>query len=168
MKKIKLTQDQIALIDDKDFNLINQHKWCAVKARGTHYAVRQITIRSGNKQKNIERKQKMIYMHREIMKNKFEKDEDIDHINGNGLDNRRCNLRSCTRSENLMNQKKTRGSSKYKGVYFYKITKKWRTVIMLDGQQIHLGYFNNEIEAAKAYNKAAIEYFGKFARLNNV
>ncbi len=171
MKKIELTQGKFSLVDDENYNWLNQYKWYANKKGNTYYAKRQITIRSGNKQKNIKQKQKMILMHREIVERKLNrqlrKDEDIDHINGDGLDNTEKNLRICDSSKNGGNRKKQKGTTSiYKGVCFYKNSKKWMSSIELNQKQKHLGYFNNEIDAAKAYDKAAKELFGEFARLN--
>lgn len=163
MKKIKLTQGKYALIDEEDFDLISQYKWYAKKIGNTFYAARAITVQGQNKHKNIKRKQKTIIMHREIMKNKLKQNQEIDHINGNGLDNRKCNLRLCNRSENMMNQRIKKGTSQYKGVRW---DKKWRAQITYNKKQKHLGFFNNEIDAAKAYDKKAKELFGEFAKLN--
>lgn len=95
------------------------------------------------------------------------------HIDGNGLNNQRYNLRICTKQENLRNQKPIRGgSSKFKGVYLskaypkYGIKSVWRANIGKDGKAIFLGGFENEIDAAKAYDRAALKYFGEFARVN--
>lgn len=89
----------------------------------------------------------------------------IDHVNRNKLDNRKCNLRMATYSENNYNRVK-KGSSKYKGVY--KQGDKWRCVITKDGKKTHIGYYTSEEEAAMAYNKKAVELFGEFAYLNVV
>ncbi len=166
MVLIKLTRNKEALIDDEDYELISQYKWHVQKGKNTYYAVRHITTQSQNTAKNIKYKQKVIWMHRLIMKNKLKKNEDIDHINGNGLDNRRCNLRIATRSQNHMNRKKIRGTSKYKGVYWYKRDKKWRVQIKFNKKHIYLGSFDDELEAAGTYDEAAIKYFGEFANPN--
>jgi hypothetical protein len=93
--------------------------------------------------------------------------ETVDHINGNSLDNRKENLRLATSSQNAMNAHKRAGTkSKYKGVSFNQNL--WRSGIYLNGKRIDLGYFKNEIDAARAYDQKALELFGEFARPNNV
>jgi len=91
----------------------------------------------------------------------------VDHINRNSLNNRRCNLRICTQKENLRNGRPSRRStSRFKGVYFDKQTRKWIAKIGYNGKTIHLGSFEDEVEAAKAYDRKAYELFGDFAYLN--
>lgn len=93
----------------------------------------------------------------------------VDHINGITTDNRKSNLRICTISENVKNQcMGKRNKSGYKGVYFHSGRNKWHTQIRANGKRIHIGYFDNKEEAAKAYNEAAIKYHGEFAKLNNI
>ena len=91
-----------------------------------------------------------------------------DHINGRTLDNRKANLRSATRLQNSWNLSKSSrvGYSKYKGITFYKSKQKWGAQICVDGRRIFLGKFEDETEAAKAYDKAAKKYFGEYAKLN--
>jgi HNH endonuclease len=93
---------------------------------------------------------------------------EIDHINGDCLDNRRENLRKATRSQNMANQPKIGGtwSSHYKGVTWFKQRQKWRAQIKIEGRNHHLGLFINEDDAAKAYDEAAFQAFGEFAHLN--
>jgi hypothetical protein len=108
---------------------------------------------------------KAIYMHLEIMS--APDGMEVDHMNGNGLDNRRENLRLCTRAQNRMNSVKRIGkSSTFKGVYWHKNCRKWRASLKLDGKEIHIGYFNTELEAAEAYDEKALELFGEFAKPN--
>jgi hypothetical protein len=90
----------------------------------------------------------------------------IDHINQNRADNHLKNLRVATRSQNLANQKSKRGSSKFKGVSFFKQTKRWEAYIKKDGKRYHLGFFKSEEDAARAYDEVAIEKFKEFAYIN--
>ena len=153
---ISLTQGLYALVDSEDYERLVKHKWYALKTEQTYYAVRQVQVRGT---KNA------IYMHREILSLKEE--AECDHKNHSGLDNRRQNLRICTHAQNMQNQKAIRGgTSKYKGVRWSKGICKWRTRITQNDKFIHLGYFVNEKEAAKAYDKKAKELFGEFANLN--
>lgn len=97
----------------------------------------------------------------------FHISDQIDHIDGNKLNNQRNNLRSATSSQNAINSKKPKNNtSGYKGVSWSKKSKKWRAQICFEGKQIHLGFFDDSKDAANAYDKAALKYFGEFARLN--
>jgi len=147
-----LTRGKFAIVDPEDYDLLSRCKWCAVKDSNTYYAVRS-------------RQNKQIRMHREIMK--VPKHLVCDHINHNGLDNRKNNLRICTKQQNTHNQKPRKtGTSKYKGVDWNKRQRKWRARIYYESRCHYLGYFNNEIDAAKAYDKKARELFKEFACLN--
>jgi len=159
MKRIQLTQNQVALVDDEDYKELNQHKWYAAKNNyGGFFAVRG---------KGKSPHQRTVSMHREIMN--FPKRMQVDHRNHHTLDNRKSNLRICNCSENMQNGKAHKGgTSKHKGVVWHKNKKKWMAQIQLNGKQTYLGYFINEIEAANAYNEAATELFGEFAYLNQV
>ncbi len=157
MKTIKLTQDKVALIDNEDFKLINQYKWYACKCGNAYYTRRKVRDQRTEKIKTI-------YMHRFIM-NVVNSNVEVD---GDTLDNRKRNLRTRTVSENRRNQKKTRGNSKFKGVCWSNRDNKWYAYIKVNRQKIHLGVFNDESEAAKTYNIAAQQYFGKFSRLNAI
>jgi len=105
-------------------------------------------------------------MHRQILKIKDKLF--VDHINGDGLDNRKSNLRAATALENSWNMKKVRikTSSRYKGVIWNKQVKKWSVQMNVYRKSMFLGYFDNEVEAAKTYDEAAKKYFGEFAMLN--
>lgn len=152
MKTIKLTKGQFVIVDDEDFEHLNQWKWFAFKDHNSFYAHR----RDGNS---------IVRMHRFLLSPK--KDEVVDHINRNGLDNRRENLRLCSHSENVRNSAKhIKSTSKFKGVYLPSGRDKWRAVIRINGKKKSLGTFASELEAAIAYNNAALKYFGKFAYLN--
>jgi hypothetical protein len=149
-KIIPLTQGKQTIVDDEDFDWLNQWKWY-YNDRG--YAVRHMP--SNHKM--------LLYMHRVIMNTP--PDMDTDHINGNGLDNRRANLRVCTTSQNLINHpKQIDNTSGYKGVY--KNHHHWQSIIMKDGKSIYLGTFKTKEISARAYDEAAKKYFGEFACLN--
>lgn len=157
MKQILLTKGQFALVDDEDFEYLNQFKWCAVKGSNTYYA-----IKSGyNKGKNPQ-----IKMHRLISKLN---DSNIlcDHKDNNGLNNQKENLRISNKSQNGMNRgPQKNGTSKYKGVSWFAKANKWMAKITLNRKQIYIGYFEDITDAAKAYDEKAKELFGEFAWLN--
>jgi len=153
VKKIPLTRDKFAIVDDADCEYLNQWKWLAHKKPGTDYVEREENGRT-------------ILMSRQIMNLDFGDCREVDHINGNGLDNRRCNLRICTRRQNQMNRRKHKGKSCFKGVGCDGVRRKWRARIRVGGRLIHLGRFENEIDAAEAYDKAALQYFDEFACTN--
>jgi hypothetical protein len=164
VKTIQLTQDKVAFVDDEDFESLNVFKWYAHKYKHTYYAQR--AIRVGDRQR-------IIKMHRVILdlQNKYPW---VDHEDGNGLNNQRCNLRVATYLQNQMNKrKKANCSSIFKGVSWHLRTGKYQTRIAAgelinngNHKTISLGYFDDEIEAAYAYDAAARKYFGEFAKLN--
>lgn len=157
MKKIPLTQGKYALVDDADYEWLSQWRWRVHnKPDGQIYARTSIKINN---------KWTTVFMHRLIMKP--HPHLEVDHINRNGLDNRRENLRICTRRQNLFNAiGKIKSTSKYKGVSWSSGRKKWCVSIFANGRAINLGRYNNEIEAAKVYDQAAKKYFGEYARIN--
>lgn len=155
MKVIKLSKGKYAKVDDCDFDMLNKFNWCLV---GKGYAYR-VKIEKG-KRTNVQ-------MHRVVIGTP--KGYDTDHINGDKLDNRRSNLRICTRSQNIMNQPKyQKGLSKFRGVYFHKSSNKWTSSTSMNGKRIFLGYFATEEEAAKAYNMKTKELYGNFAYSNKI
>jgi hypothetical protein len=162
MQYIKLTQGLFAIVDDDDYEVLMTHKWCAHRFGTRFYA---------DSGKSVNGKIKGFLMHRVIM-NVTNPKIQVDHINGNTLDNRRENLRKCTNSENCRNAKmKSTNTSGYKGVRPHVVRKKdgkqvWRAMICVDGKDRGLGLFLDKKEAARAYNKAAMRFYGNFAKLN--
>lgn len=155
MRKIKLTKEKFALVDDGDFKLLSQWKW----SFDGRYAKRAY---------RVEGKLINIRLHRFLLKPAA--GLEVDHINGDKLDNRRSNLRICTHRENSANIK-GHGKYKYKGVTLTmgKRIKKWEAQLMLPHKKRKfLGRYNTPQEAAKAYNEAALEHFGEYARLNQI
>jgi hypothetical protein len=148
-----------ATVDTEDLPRLSIRRWYSEKRDTTIYA-------SSNYYEDG--KEKKIYMHTVVL-GQPPVGMEIDHINGNGLDNRKENLRFCTHRQNCQARRKRNKNvtSKYKGVSWLKDSKKWRARIYhADGYREHLGYFESEIEAAKAYDKAALELFGDFATCN--
>lgn len=144
MRTISLTQGYKAIVDDEDYEYLNQYKWFAHRNGRNVYAERNSTYIKGQKRKTIG-------MHTEIIK---PTNQEIDHINGNGLDNRRANLRVCEHKNNSKNRKlNINNTSGYKGVHKYQ--NKWRAEIRNDGIRIYLGVFSTRQEAAEAYAAAA-------------
>ncbi len=160
MKKITLTRNKHALVDNEDFKKVNQFKWNASynKTTKSFYALGYSPTKDGKRYR--------ISMHRLIMNAK--KGQVTDHKNYDTLDNRKSNLRICTNAENIRNARPRKNTSKYKGVYWYKKSKNWRSHIKINGKRITLGSFTDEKNAALAYNIAAKKYFGEFAYLNKV
>lgn len=155
MKKIKLTQNKVTLVSNCDFQSLNIHKWSANKIGNTFYVVR--SDRSSGKVKTI-------LMHRVILG--AAKEMEVDHLDGDGLNNQRENLRCCTHSQNLKNRKKHKNNiSGFKGVSFYTRTKQWVAFIGVDNKNIGLGYFKTKEEAYEAYCKACIKYHKEFHKL---
>ena len=164
MKKILLTQGKCAIVDDADYEWLNQWKWCIQPNHGTIYVIR-----------NERRKGRRVTvrMHREILGIEHGDKAQVDHIDGNGINNQRHNLRKCSHQQNSFNKKKRKKTtSQYHGVHQFRNTvnrktyKYWRAAIRVNGKPIFLGQFPTELLAAKAYDKAAEKYFGEFANLN--
>jgi len=157
LKGILLSDGRITWVDASDYDWLRQWKWHTTKSTNTIYASRNINSNNGRK---------TLLMHRLILG--LMSDTECDHIDGNGLNNRRSNLRPCSHQQNAFNAKIYRKtSSEFRGVSWRKGTDKWAAYIKFNGQQIHLGFFADEVDAARAYNGAAMKYFGVFAHLNN-
>jgi len=162
MKEILLTRGKIAIVDDEDFTSLSRYKWRAHKDRKRNiwYAVRSVyfPVQPSRSWEND-----TIRMHCQIL----QWFEGIDHINHDGLDNRRSNLRIATATQNAQNSRKRKGtSSKYKGVYWDKQMSSYRARITVEGKHEHLGLFKDEEAAARAYDAAATIYFGERSLLN--
>jgi len=158
MKVIELTQGRVAIVDDEDFEELAQWRWqFQNQLRG--YAVRSQWI-------PMEQRLRSFSMHRVIMK--APAGFDVDHVNMNGLDNRKENLRICTRSQNLFNRSAPnhKNSLRIKGVSWHKIKKKYEANIKIGGKQKYLGSFLNIEDAKAAYDAIAVKLHGEFARLN--
>lgn len=145
MKAIPLTKGYVAIVDDEDYERLAQHKWHAHVSKHTVYAIRH----AGKKSASLSRD---VFMHREIMRPPS--DMDIDHLNYCGIDNRKSNLRICTRRENLRNRRVLKTSC-YKGVCWHKRTQKWTAQIRVNDRVKYLGVFTDEREAHQAYLRAA-------------
>jgi len=160
MREILLTQGKVALVDAEDFEWLNQWKWLAHKHRNTWYVERRGTKENG--------KRMTIKMHRQILNLKHDDKKQGDHKDRNGLNNTRSNLRICTPQKNSMNRGKylTCHTSKFKGISWHKKIMKWQSEITFAGKKYCLGYFKNEIDAAKTYDSKAKELFGEFVYTN--
>jgi hypothetical protein len=160
MKEIVLTQGFVSLVDDEDYERINQFTWCANKQGNTYRAERK----KWNSQRSCWVSDTIHWM---ILPPK--PGYEIDHINGDELDNRRCNLRYATKSQQQANRKHTCGTSAYKGVFYDKsrnLARPYRAYINCNGVRKYLGYYSTETAAAEAYDLAAMDLFGEFAALN--
>lgn len=157
MKEIPITKGYVALIEDESYELVSQFKWHAAEDLRTVYAATRV---------KKDGKRVTVKMHRLIMGNPLGK---VDHINGNGLDNRISNLRVATDSQNACNRRTpTHNKSGFKGVWWHKRYQHWQASISVNGKRKHLGVFDTKEDAARAYNEAAKQHHGEFACLNVV
>lgn len=155
MKEIILNTGQKVLVDDDDFPEISKYKWLYL-ANGTGYACRFL---------NENGKTSCVLMRREIINVK--NDYHVDHIDGNGLNNLKENLRICSHQQNQQNKRKSKNNtSGFKGVYWNKEKQKWVSRITVLKRRIFLGYFDSIEKVAHAYDEAVVENFGEFANLN--
>lgn len=163
MQKIALTKGYYAVVDDIDYEKVSAHKWSAQVMRKKDGSVRTVyAVRGAKNDRGLWRLQ---LLHRFI--SGAISPMCVDHIDGDGLNNIRSNLRICTQAENAMNVRPVHGaSSKYKGVSRIKSSGRWRAYIKKHGKHMFIGSFGSEREAAFAYNAKAIEMFGQYAKLN--
>jgi hypothetical protein len=148
---IILSNGARCLVDESDSQSVQRFNW----------------YQDGHGYAHTQSNYKFIKMHRLITGAK--PGEEVDHVNGNRLDNRRANLRICSRTENARAfQKKRIGTSTYRGVSFCRPTGRWRAQITVNKKSINLGRYFSDADAALAYNTAALEFFGEFAVLNEV
>jgi hypothetical protein len=153
MKEIPLTKGMVAIVDDEDYAELSKYKW--------HYSGKY-----ARRYASVNGKRIYVWMHRVIAGTPD--GMDTDHINGNKLDNRRANLRVCTRSQNMHNSATgiKNNTSKYKGVTYN--GGKWIASICVNFRKLYLGCFTDERDAATAYNEAAFRLMGDFAQLNTI
>jgi hypothetical protein len=160
MKEIPLSKGYVTIVDDADYDWLNQFTW--------HADVRKHTVYAARNRRKSEGPNRNTYMHRELA-GVTDPKIDVDHHDLNGLNNTRDNLRVCNRSNNHGNKRRGRlqkTSSRFKGVYLHTQNNNWVAQIMLDGMCHHLGSYDSEADAARAYDVAAVAKYGEFARVN--
>jgi hypothetical protein len=156
MREIRLTQNKFAIVDDTDFDLLNLFKW-QLSSEG--YATRR---------KLVGGKPQIISMHRFLLGLSKGDGLCVDHINLNKIDNRRINLRVCSKQQNAMNRDiHISNKSGYKGVCYHKRNKKYMASITKNKKKICIGYFSSAQEASEAYKKASIDIHGEYSIFNN-
>jgi hypothetical protein len=155
MATIPLNDGLFAHVDDEYVERLSQYYWFAREFHGTTYAFANIGRGRGRRQ---------IRMHRLVLQ--APNGVEVDHRNGDGLNNRRKNLRFSTHQQNQWNKKGTGGTSKYKGVSFCSQTNRWKASIRVDGRTRTLGRFDSEEQAARAYDAVALKTRGEWAHLN--
>lgn len=170
MKLILLSRGMSAMVDDEDYDLLKDYKWHVCPSRKTFYCIRKAPSRwpNGRRGKPLFDGPSTILMHRVILRVNDSKIH-VDHIDGNGLNNQKNNLRPCTVAQNQFNSLKQDGcSSRFKGVSWNKGARKWRVSFGPSGNRIGVGYYDCEKEAALIYNVVASFAHREFAKLNNL
>ena len=158
-REIPLTQGHVAIVDDVDYELVEPYKWRIQTVSGRR------TGGYARSHKKVGDRYATVLMHRLILD--APKGLQVDHANGDGLDNRRCNLRLATREQQGYNRALgSNNTSGYKGVSWFKRQGKWHAGLVYKGESIHLGYHDTPEDAANAYDEAARRYYGKFACTN--
>jgi len=154
MKEIPTTRGKFVLVDDDDYLVLSRQKWCSDEY--------------GYAKRRKDKYGRESWMHRLIMNAPAHLE--VDHVDGNRLNNQKYNLRLCTHAQNSRNRRKniSHKSSAFKGVSWNPIGEKWCARITVSGRTIHLGYFVEEEDAAKAYIAAAREYHGEFVRESSI
>lgn len=160
MIKLTASSGETFIIDREDYDKIKDLKWTSYSSyRKSKKYLRSHTFKNGVNKTHL--------LHRIVTD--APKGMEVDHINGDTFDNRKANLRVCTHAENVRNSKpNNRNTSGYKGVRFYKRNKKWGAAIRSNEKRLFLGLHSTKEDAARAYNLAAIKYFGDYAWLNKV
>lgn len=156
MKEIPLTKGKVAIVDDCDYEELSKYKWCAARRKDglAYYAIRSVWGNGKNKR---------IFMHRVITE--CPQGMQVDHIDGNGLNNTRANLRNATQSQNNANSRKPKSNkSGFKGVHLHTQRKRWVAMIKINKKARYLGIFDTPELAHQAYCLAAKDLFGDFAR----
>ena len=172
MREIALSGGYVTKVDDGDYEVLSRYHWNYQRAKNGSKVYARTSIHVGGTGKQY--KQRVVTMHRLIMGVvDAGRSVEVDHINGDSLDNRRDNLRVCTGTENKQNIRNSTNSSGYKGINVIRPSKRYRkggfaANIVVRGVRVYLGFFETAELAAMAYNAAAISYFGNFAALNEI
>lgn len=154
---ILLTRGKLAIIDTADRGLVEGRSWYSTKKKQCWYAKSDLGPVDGERVRDT--------LHRVIM-GVTDRRVQVDHINRNGLDNRRSNMRLCSNAENSRNQRRPSNTSGFKGVSWNKLMNKWRAQIRVDYHTTCIGHFASKEDAARAYDQYAMTLFGEFAVLN--